>query len=357
MTKFWKHCFETQPVPYTIAWISTPIFACVTIAISAAHMHKLNYTPVSGFRQLYLKICFFPILYVIMNALVIMVTPLASELLDILLLSYEAFVLSSFAILMFQMLSTKTRLTHESSVRDLMYDSDTAGERIINALKAKGPLKHFATGPLCCCCKPCTKEHNLTSNHLLTCFYLLQQYMIFVPGQSLVSLFVNFVAPEQYPTAKMWCEALGETSKLLALWGLFVLYFGTRRVLHEWRVTEKFLAIKGIVFIQCFQKPAIRLIVMLPFVQDTNPCLTHVPLMNFWNSYFLCIWSMVMAHQMKRAFRWIEINEDTERFYFPGNFELDLRRDVQLTRMNSRSRAGSYDTGIPKVDDSLFLQP
>lgn len=335
MDEYWPCCWEHQPDFFATVWITAPALGAIATFISLRQYASLRAAPVTGFRQIYLRCSLLPITTALGNLIIVMTSPRSVALGDVIKAQYEGFVLFGFANLIFQMLTLEVAAARENDGDD---DEPEVGERIVKAIGVQGARKYFAVAPLCCCFGCLMRKHHLSGRQLLLCLFFLQQYILVIPGTSLISLWAALVAPEQFVKTNHWCNIFKKISELCALWGLFVLYVATKKMLTKWRTTQKFVSLKVIVLIQVLQRPIVALVLrhVVPlFLPDKGFCLPIESLINVTSSWLLMGWCVVLAVLISRAFTAKEIMSETGT-YIPGNFELDLKRHVQ-SKQRTRS--------------------
>lgn len=343
MNEYWSCCWERQQLFYGTVWITSPLLCLVAVFISVRLHISLRAAPVTAFRQSYLHCSLLPLVTALGNLVVVMTSPRSEALADVLKSQYEGFVLFSFGGLLFQMLTLESSSREDDGNED---DSDV-GERIVNAIGLQGPQKHFATAPLCCCLGRCMREHHLSGKQLLLCIFMLQQYMFVIPGSSVVSLWCALVIPQDYHWWHVRCIYFKKFSQLTALWGLFVLYRATKKMLKRWGTGQKFLALKIMVIIQILQRPIIGLIVNKALAHSLDDdCLGPDFMIDVTNCWLLLGWTVVNAVLIMRAFPAKEVMNEDDSLYMPGNFNIDLKRHVQSLSIQSRqSQQSSRPTG------------
>lgn len=372
--EFWHNCWAMEPLAYGFVWATAPVLAIVASFISFQHNRALRKVPVTGFRQRYLRCSGLPLLYALGNLFLIMTTPRSSQMVNVLLTQYEAYVLSGFGDLLFQLLALESASVQtatqdpislargptslctldESAPATIASTKHLdASHRVLEALALQGPRKHFSQVPFCCV--GCFMQpHDLSSGQLLACFFLLQQFIIVNPVLALATLWFALAQPNQFSSMNYILNGVGHITKVLAFYGLFVLWNATGELLMErWQTTKKFVSLKTVVVIGTVQSPIVGIIVT--HLDDGPKCLTDAPMIEFWNAYLLMIWSVILAILIKQAFPSHEVMSNDDELYFPGNFELDLRRHYQRTRAAASEIRTPRPSGahMPLVDETL----
>lgn len=350
MDEYWNCCWERQREWFTVVWITSPLLGAIALFISIRQLVSLGAAPITCFRQTYIHCAAFPIVMTFCTLLVVMTSPRSEPVSELLKSLYEGFVLFGFGSLLFQMLALESAGSRTvNTTLDREEDDESAeqevGDRIVKAIKEQGTRKHFATFPLCCCLGCFMREHYLSGVQLLVCIFMLQQYMLIVPGTSIFLLWTALVVPKEYHRMHIRSIYVQKFSQLTALWGLFVLYRASVKLLKKWRTSQKFLSLKIIVLIQILQRPLVSSVVkhLVPKLYPDNLyCLSHDFMIDAMNSWLLLGWCVMLAILISRAFPVKEVMNEDASLYIPGMFDIDIKRHVQSTRRSSSRRSSSH---------------
>jgi len=97
--------------------------------------------------------------------------------------------------------------------------------------------------------------------------------------------------------------ALETLSMLLAMQGLFMMYRAGHEALAHYRPTIKFIAIKLMIIVATFQRFIVRFFVHHDAENPpTPPKYDYEARCALWNSFFICMWSTILAVFMYNAF-------------------------------------------------------
>jgi len=193
------------------------------------------------------------------------------------------------------------------------------GVQILRALAAQGPKKHFGVPPFGCCFRPLLKPHDLTPSHLIRARNFFRQYaFVIVSFSGLTAWAVVSLSLERFQAVHKVSGLAEKFSGFLAIYGLMILYVATHDLLHAWRTTSKFIAIKLVVLLCTFQEMFVGVIAKHLGV-STFMCLgveSHKE--HFWSMYLTCLESLLVAFLTTRAFPASEIQPSS------GDFQLEL---------------------------------
>mmetsp|Transcript_25350 Transcript_25350/g.45911 ORF Transcript_25350/g.45911 Transcript_25350/m.45911 type:complete len:136 (+) Transcript_25350:743-1150(+) len=134
----------------------------------------------------------------------------------------------------------------------------------------------------------------------------------------------------------------------MAIYGLFVMYKATHDLLHEWKTTGKFIAIKVVILLSILQEKVIKMLIY-KFRRKDNTCLVdpadpedldHV--VTYWSQFALLLDTILMVCLLSRAFDPEEVQDLQQQ-------HLDL---VELELQQMKVEGGNLKTESDSDDDS-----
>jgi len=181
----------------------------------------------------------------------------------------------------------------------------------------------------------------VSAEHLRFISFTLRQFVISVPSLSIISLWGLLALEEpsherlSASTVQTMAAALQKLSGWIALQGLFVLYKVSHDVLHPWRTTLKFVAVKFVILLDMVQKLVVRAVVARYESQDAESgglerrdvCqLRGEERIVFWTNFLLVFETVIMAALCQKAFPADELQEATGATDGVGISDVDLER-------------------------------
>jgi len=292
------------------------------------HRNELMTCQRSMLRELYIRISTLSVVFST-TSLLTLVFPRPAYLWHFLRVIYEVFTLKCFEY-------NITELLGVVGAPGRGYGS--AEEERQNALKVlleAQPQKYYGAPPLGCCFLPCLKRMNFSSRLYTNSKRLVSQYLYFRPLAGLTILWLildNSLGDTEQYTGYPEGTILGglETlSMLVAMEGLFILYWGSRSALAQYRVGLKFIAIKFVIFVGAIQNFMLETNVPKEEEGDFYDQEARVEL---WNNALLLVESagltllmwrafpaeeLVRAHVFRMSGKSVEDLDDPSEFDFP----------------------------------------
>ena len=186
----------------------------------------------------------------------------------------------------------------------------------------QGPRRHFWLLPLCCC-SSCTKPHDLAVQHLLFLFMCIKQFFWVTVFYAIATLHLEIAEP-RFPHAQLVLQVLMKTSTALVIWALLVLVRSSSVIVGDMNFFMKFVSIKCTIVWEVIHGPVFSAI--LRAAGWKSPCATvETESRMLWMS-FVCLWSVVLALMIRKAFPTSEIMVVTAgQDLSPDLQEMDLR--------------------------------
>eukprot|EP00450_Noctiluca_scintillans_P017848 CAMPEP_0194522424 /NCGR_PEP_ID=MMETSP0253-20130528/56990_1 /TAXON_ID=2966 /ORGANISM="Noctiluca scintillans" /LENGTH=326 /DNA_ID=CAMNT_0039366859 /DNA_START=47 /DNA_END=1027 /DNA_ORIENTATION=+ len=294
----------------------------VTCVITFSHLRTLRDAPLTMQRRYYRATVLLPVVWAV-SGVSSLVNPRGVDLMEILQELYTAWVVGSFGVLLFLVLS------HRSGVEGRV-DEDTwavqtttgPAQRIVAALAAQGPRHHFWLPPLCCL-RWCIKPHDLAVQHLLFLFMCIKQFFWVTVVYAIATLHLEIAEP-RFPYAKVILQVLMKTSTVFVIWALLVLVRSSSVMVGDMNFFLKFVTIKCTIVWEVIHGPVFCAI--LRAVGWKSSCATvETESRMLWMS-FVCLWSVVLALMIRKAFSTSEIMVITAgQDLSPELQEMDLR--------------------------------
>lgn len=331
---FFKQCLEERPVRYIIAWSTGAVATVATFVIACRHAARLRRTVICLQRGYYMRIVAFPVVlgfFAFFNLL----CPRAWVLCHLVQGQFEAIAISTFGTILFMLLTIESHAFIAGRADERGHASTADGEnaeeprpredverlpgnaaRITEALRAQGPRKHFAVPPLGCCWRCLCPEHDLSALHLLQVSWMVRQfaYASVILGAFMMWAALALRSKHALGVYHFYFWAL-KLSGLAAVYGLMILYLSTKKLLHHWNTTMKFVCIKGVVLISILQELILKLLIKA-LHEESNSCLLEPGhpgkldhLVHFWNSYLVTLQSVVFAWLVAKAFPAEEVRD------------------------------------------------
>jgi hypothetical protein len=219
---------------------------------------------------------------------------------------YGAWCLLSFAMMLFMLLARCSGATVMSGddPEGATFDSSPT-QKIVDALAAQGPQKHFARPPICCLAYPCYPQHNLTVPQLLFVFWGIRQQVIVLPVLAIIDLWALLSLTED--VAESFHKVLEQMIKMsasLTLWCLFVILFACKEVLKDWSPTPKLVPVKIVLFLAILEEPIVGLIFEIPGLLDAfgGKCMDKEMQIDYGILILNCVVTMLVSIKMQAAF-------------------------------------------------------
>jgi len=200
--------------------------------------------------------------------------------------------------------------------------------------------------PIGCLFARWVTPHDLTPQHLVLARNLFQQYAFVIAVTSIFSAWCAMSLPlSAFRIEHTVAKLVEKASSFTAIYGLLVLFFSTKDLLHQWNIKTKIIAVKLVVFLSNFQNPILGIV--LHHVHGLNlACFAgHGAL--FWSMYLLSIESVCLALLVRRGFSAAELT-GLEAEHHVHVVELEL-----LRLSETPSKAVAEEGASPKPDLEL----
>jgi Organic solute transporter Ostalpha len=184
-----------------------------------------------------------------------------------------------------------------------------AREIILAKMAVQEPKKLDASPPLCFLA-PCVKPVTVDGKRLDRLMAGLHVFGLVVPSCAVAKLWITLEAQNQYIlyVSKIVLLLVENVAMSYTLYCLFQLYVSTHDILHHYKPTDKFVAIKAILGIAVLQSMIIK-VVCGKFLSK-NSYFTVEMMADFWSNFALCCESIILAIGHKKAYPSVEL-EDT----------------------------------------------
>ena len=176
-----------------------------------------------------------------------------------------------------------------------------AKEIILAKLAVQTPKKLDASPPLCFLA-PFVKEKTVDGPRLDRLMAGIKVFAYVVPACAVVRLWVTLEAQNQWVIygSNIGLLTAENVAMSYTLYCLFQLYVSTHDILHHYKPTEKFVAIKAILGIAVLQSMIIK-VVCGKFLSK-NSYFTAEMMSEFWSDFALCCESIILAQGHKSAY-------------------------------------------------------
>eukprot|EP00408_Alexandrium_pacificum_P024119 CAMPEP_0171199216 /NCGR_PEP_ID=MMETSP0790-20130122/23350_1 /TAXON_ID=2925 /ORGANISM="Alexandrium catenella, Strain OF101" /LENGTH=402 /DNA_ID=CAMNT_0011664557 /DNA_START=85 /DNA_END=1293 /DNA_ORIENTATION=- len=310
---FFPLCLKEKPVRFVFAWSTAAIALAAILCIACAHAARLRRAAICLQRAYYMRIVAFPAVMGFFSFFNLF-CPRAWVLCHLVQTQYEAIAISTFGTILFMLLSIESLAFHRGRSGDAVNGEEppklpSNAVLITEALQAQGAKKHFGAPPFGCFLRPCIREHHLTAMHLLQVSWMVRQYAYasVILGAFMMWTALAMKIPQALRIYTLYTWVL-KVSGLVAVYGLMILYLSTKKLLHHWRTTLKFICIKGIVLITILQERILTWLIEATH-DDSTLCLAEPGypsksehLVHFWNSYLVTLEALAFACLVARAF-------------------------------------------------------
>eukprot|EP00455_Lapot_gusevi_P022261 TRINITY_DN2317_c0_g2_i3.p1 TRINITY_DN2317_c0_g2~~TRINITY_DN2317_c0_g2_i3.p1 ORF type:complete len:296 (-),score=91.32 TRINITY_DN2317_c0_g2_i3:83-970(-) len=164
--------------------------------------------------------------------------------------------------------------------------------------------KLLSVPPCCCCFRSCETEKHLTPSLMDWCLLGTRQFVLVVPFVAFINLWVE-IDGNNYTRAATILKAISTISMFFALYALFIIYQGTKEILHKFESTNKFVAIKLILIISAIQEFIIEVAIS---DDDSIGSMYDAPAKRAYIMNFVLVFeSFILAVLLRRAFPASEI--------------------------------------------------
>lgn len=314
--------WANERTSYLAIALCSGVATIVTSVITISHLRTLRETPLTMQRRYYRATVLLPVVWAV-SGVASLVNPRGVDLMEILQELYTAWVVGSFGVLLFLVLSHRSGVEGRVDQDSWAVQTTTGpAQRIVAALAAQGPRHHFWLLPLCCC-SSCTKPYDLAVQHLLFLFMCIKQFFWVTVFYAIATLHLEIAEP-RFPNAQVFLQVLMKTSTALVIWALLVLVRSSSVIVGDMNFFMKFVSIKCTIVWEVIHGPVFCAI--LRAAGWKSPCATvETESRMLWMS-FVCLWSVVLALMIRKAFPTSEIMVVTAgQDLSPDLQEMDLR--------------------------------
>jgi len=195
-----------------------------------------------------------------------------------------------------------------------MLDFPGGEAAVVEGIKEKGMLHHPT--PFCCC-----PQIPLGADFIRNMKRTTLQFVVLKPLLALFSLITLWAGVFNTDAVQGILLVVYNLSYTTALYGLFLFYLGTKKLLHGFSPVGKFSAVKIIVFATYYQS---LLVVMIPGMDDLGGS-------EKWNDWIICFEMAMFAIMHEYCFSYKEFlpggvgvrDLRTQGFDEPMNIKLD----------------------------------
>jgi len=249
-------------------------------------------------RELYVRISVLSIVFST-TALATLIFPRPAFMFSFLRAIYESFTLKFFEMNLTELLAVV------GSPNEGYGSTEDKRQRALRILLTEPPQKYYGAPPLGCCLLKCMPKVTFTDRLFTHSKRMVSQYMYWRPLSGLIILWMildsSFGSIEDktgYP-AGTFLGFIETMSMFLAMEGLFILYWGSRRPLKHYHPGLKFFAIKLVIFVSALQEFFIDVVVPTP---SDGSFYDHEARAHMWANAFLLIESAGLTLLMWHAF-------------------------------------------------------
>jgi len=286
-----------------VAWLVAFAFWGFSIFIWYQHRAELMQQPRTFLRELYLRICSLSVVFST-TAFLTLLFPRPAFCFAFIRAIYESFTLKFFEYNMTELLAVV------GSPAGGYGSMEETRQRGLKILLAEPPQKYYGAPPLGCCWLPCLSPVTYTDRLFTISKRFVSQYMYIRPLSGLIILWMilddSFGGVEDltgYPEGTV-LGGIESLSMLIAMQGLFMIYWASRRRLHDYHPGLKFVAIKLVIFVSALQEFAIDLFVQRP---ADGSFYDHEARAQLWSNAFLLAESAALTLLMWHAFPYTEL--------------------------------------------------
>uniref|UniRef100_A0A7S1AJJ0 Transmembrane protein n=1 Tax=Noctiluca scintillans TaxID=2966 RepID=A0A7S1AJJ0_NOCSC len=321
----WEH----HPQQFMCVVLSSQSFFIATLIVNCRHIAAVRRRPLTMQRRCYVSIIMLPSIFAV-TANICLLIPRTLDFSQFLQTCYQAHAVGTFGVLLFSLLSHSAA---SIPVEEPCMADGSVGpvEKIVSALAAQGPRKHFAVPPIGCCLAPCLPRHNLTPFQLLLLFRCIRQFTIVTVSAAIVSMevvaaepphdFGDIVETVQFVTVKL--------STVVAVSSLFVLMNTSKPLLGHLNTKFKFVAIKCTILFELLRNAIIQTVFNYVFRGAHPQCIEPQQQQQMFWMWFLTGWSVVLAVLIRKAFLAEEIEPVSPLLdYGAGHHQLFLLQSV-----------------------------
>jgi len=304
---FFQSCLEESGAPFTVSLVIGTASLLATLGLATRHVGMLHKAPICPLRTHYKTIMIFPTAWGI-SAYMTLICPRSSLLAELIRGQSEAFALYVFMRILYMLMSLASIGKHDQD--------HSIAKAILEAINSDGERSYFAVPPLGCCFKPCAPKHLMSAQLLLRIAWLVKQYVISEFFISIFSLWIMMAA--RAPTGhalKLASTVVLKVSGISAVYGLVVMYKGTKGLLKPWHTTQKFISIKFVLLLSLIQSHVLRAIIE-HIQKEDRTCLRDPNdpgnlefVINHWMATVLSVEAVLMAVLVMVAFPAREVVE------------------------------------------------